>query len=164
MKIFRLLFILLICFFVYNSSFSQLECKNLEEFYKTHPQNNIRKRAGSNPLMDNYDVKYYNIDLNVSNTSLAIKGFVQMKAQVKIDGFDKVVLNLANTFTIDSVYLNGKKVTYSKSGDELTINAPTALIKNEYFESKVYYKGNGASGADFPAGMNMGTYGNNSYV
>lgn len=103
MKVFRLLFILLVCFFVSFSSFSQLECKNLEEFYKAHPQNNIRKRAGSNPLMDNYDVKYYNIDLNVSNTSLAIKGFVQMKAQVKTDGFDKVVLNLANTFTIDSV-------------------------------------------------------------
>ena len=164
MLVFRILFFFLTCLFLSNYSFSQLECKNLEEFYKTHPQNSILKRAGSNPLMENYDVKYYNIDLNVSNTTLAIKGFVQMKAQVKTDGFNKVVLNLANTFTIDSVYLNGKKVTYSKNGDELTINATTALVKNEYFESKVYYKGNGASGADFPAGMNMGTYGNNSYL
>jgi hypothetical protein len=162
----KLLKFLVVFLLLTNISFSQqtLECKNLVEFYKAYPQNNILKRAGSNPLMENYDVKYYNIDLNVSNTSLAIKGFVQMKAQVKTDGFNKVVLNLANTFTIDSVYLNGKKVTYSKNGDELTINATTALFKNEYFESKVYYKGNGASGADFPAGMNMGTYGNNSYV
>ena len=36
-------------------------------------------KRSSNTLMDNYDVKYYNIDLNVSNTSLAINGFVQMK-------------------------------------------------------------------------------------
>ena len=162
MLVFRFLF--LICLFVFNYSYSQLECKNVGDFYKTHSLNSNRKRAGSNPLMDNYDVKYYNIDLNVSNTSFAIKGFVKMKAQVKKDGFNQVVLNLANAFTVDSVSINGKKVTYSKNGDELTINITSALLKNEYFESAVYYKGNGSSGADFPAGMNMGTYGSNSYL
>ena len=121
-------------------------------------------KRGSNTLMDNYDVKYYNIDLNVSNTSLAINGFVQMKAQAKKDGFNQVVLNLANAFTVDSVYINGKKVTYSKSGDELTIQATTNFVKNDYFESIVYYKGNGSAGVDFPAGMNLGTEGNNSYL
>ena len=71
-------------------------CKTLPS---THPQI-PREKKGSNTLMNNYDVKFYNIDLVSSNLNTAISGFVQINAVSKIDNFNQIVLNLSNTFTM----------------------------------------------------------------
>ncbi len=154
--------LLIIVFFSSFNTISQLKtaCKN---FASNSNQIPIKKRS-SNVLLENYDVKFYNIDLNASNLNRAISGFVQMNATTKIDNFDKVVLNLANTFTVDSAYVNGVKCSFNLINNELTITLPNSIAKNTLFSSFVYYKGNGSEDPNFGAGMLNGIYGNNRYT
>ena len=122
-------------------------------------------KRSSNSLMNNYDVKFYNIDLNATNTSTAISGFVQMKAVTKIANFNKIVVNLANAFVVDSVKVNGVKATSSKVGDELSISLGTALPNvGTLFDAIIYYRGNGSAGSPFPAGMLNGTYNSKTFT
>ena len=114
--------------------------------------------------MNNYDVTFYNIDLIASNTNRAISGFVQINAVSKIDNFNQIVLNLSNSFTIDSVVINRKKCTYTLNNDELTATLFSPINKNTLFSTLVYYRGNGSAGASFPAGMLNGSYSNKNYT
>jgi hypothetical protein len=129
----------------------------------THPQIS-REKKGSNTLMNNYDVTFYNIDLISSNLNTSISGFVQINAVSKIDNFNQIVLNLSNSFTIDSVVINKKKCTYTLNNDELTATLVTPINKSTLFTTLVYYHGNGAAGASFPAGMLNGSYSNKNYT
>ena len=151
----------IVLFLSFNSiSQSRTACK---VFSGKHSQVPIEKRS-SNLLMENYDVKFYNIDLNASNLNLLISGFVQMNAIVKSDNFDKLVVNLANTFTVDSTVVNGVKCTSILTNNELTINLPNAIAKNSSFSAFIYYKGTGSSDPNFGAGMLNDSYGGKTYT
>ncbi len=123
-----------------------------------------KEKKGSNTLMNNYDVTFYNIDLIASNLNTAISGFVQINAISKIDNFNQIVVNLSNTFTIDSVVINSKQCSYALNNDELTATLFTPINKNTLFSTFVYYHGNGSVGASFPAGMLNGSYSNKNYT
>ncbi len=123
-----------------------------------------KEKKGSNTLMNNYDVKFYNIDLISSNLNTAISGFVQINAVSKIDDFNQIVLNLSNSFTIDSVVINRKQCSYTLNNDELTATLFTPINKNTLFSTLVYYHGNGSAGTSFPAGMLNGSYSNKNYT
>ena len=116
-------------------------------------------KRSSNSLMDNFDVKFYNIDLDVSNLSVSISGFVEVGAVSSVDNLTKILLNLKNTFTVDSVTVNNKKGTFSLLNNELSITPVQAISKNAYFKVKVFYKGSGST-EGFGSGMINST---NSY-
>ena len=144
-------YISLLTFFFSFISFSQ-EYHTCKHFEHTVPASAKALKRGSNALMDGYDVVFYNIDLNASNLSRAISGFVEMKSLIKVNNFNKLVVNLSSTFTVDSVLINGVKVTKNQVFDELEITGFTAN-KGDYLTSKIYYKGNGSSDAVYPVGM-----------
>ena len=160
---FRIKFLVFIAFLVLKLNVvSQVTsgCKILPSTYPQIP----REKKGSNTLMNNYDVTFYNIDLIASNTNTAISGFVQINAVSKIDNFNQIVLNLSNSFTIDSVVINRKQCTYTLNNDELTATLVSPINKNTLFSTLVYYHGNGSVGASFPAGMLNGSYSTNKYT
>lgn len=144
-------YISLLTFFFSFISFSQ-EYHTCKHFEHTVPASAKALKRGSNALMDGYDVVFYNIDLNASNLSRAISGFVEMKSLIKVNNFNKLVVNLSSTFTVDSVLINGVKVSKNQVFDELEITGFTAN-KGDYLTSKIYYKGNGSSDAVYPVGM-----------
>ncbi len=160
---FRIEFLVFIAFLVLKLNVvSQVTsgCKTLPSTHSQIP----RDKKGSNTLMNNYDVKFYNIDLISSNLNTAISGFVQINAVSKIDNFNQIVLNLSNTFTIDSVVINRKQCSYTLNNDELTATLFTPITKNTLFSTFVYYHGNGSAGSSFQAGMLNGSYSTNKYT
>ncbi len=144
-------YIFLLTFLFSFISFSQ-EYHTCKHFEHTIPASAKALKRGSNALMDGYDVVFYNIDLNASNLSRAISGFVEIKSLIKVNNFNKLVVNLSSTFTVDSVLINGVKATKNQVFDELEITGFTAN-KGDYLTSKIYYKGNGSSDAVYPVGM-----------
>jgi hypothetical protein len=160
---FRIEFIVFIAFLVLKLNIvSQVisGCKTLPSTHYQIP----REKKGSNMLMNNYDVTFYNIDLNASNLNTTISGFVQINAVSKIDNFNQIVVNLSNSFTIDSVVINRKQCNYTLNNDELTATLFTPINKNTLFSTFVYYHGNGSAGTSFPAGMLNGSYSNKNYT
>ena len=144
-------YIFLLTFLFSFISFSQ-EYHTCKHFEHTIPASANALKRGSNTLMDGYDVVFYNIDLNASNLSRAISGFVEMKSLVKANNFNKLVVNLSSNFTVDSVLINGVKAVKNQVSNELEISGFTSN-KGDYLTSKIYYKGNGSSDAVYPVGM-----------
>ena len=101
------------CFSSTLFSQSDFGCKHTFAKEKSY---DLQKR-GANPKMANYDVTYYNIDLNSSNLSTFIRGFVQIDVKSTVDNLDSVLFNLANNFVIDSVMINDVKTTYFFKND-----------------------------------------------
>ena len=141
--------------FIATTCFSQenLGCKHFPTTNTSAVNTAISSKRGTSILLNNYDVKFYNIDLDVSNNSSYIFGFVEMLATSTIDNFNSLVVNLSSSFKIDSVIVNNKKCNTSSTNDLLTITLPTSVNKNGLIKSKIYYRGYGSTGADFPAGL-----------
>ena len=145
-------------------------CKTLPSKTTSAITSNVSSsiKRSSNSLMDNYDVKFYNIDLNATNASTAISGFVQINAVTKIPNFSKIALNLSGSLKVDSVTVNNVKCTYTAPqylvSDELIINLSTPLATGSLFKAVIYYHGNGSAGASFPAGMLNGAYNSKNFT
>ena len=85
--------------------------------------------------MEKYDISYLLMNLNVSNTSTYIRGFVTQKGFFKTE-IDSVLLELHPEYTIDSIILNKEKTKYSRENQLLKI--PN---KSKNFEVSIYYHG-----------------------
>ena len=118
----------------------------------------------SNPAMNNYDVKFYKIDLNATNTNTIISGSVTMGGVALQKNLSPIVFDLSSSnFSIDSVFVNGIKATsHTLINDQLSITNPTTIDSNQLFIVKTYYHGTGTVGSNFPAGMSNGKGGSNN--
>jgi aminopeptidase N len=92
---------------------------------------------------DNYDILFYHLDLNVSDSSTYIQGAVSITLKSTIPALQQVTLDLSNLLMLDSVIINNQRCQYYHSLNELNIdlNAPAAM--NEDILVKVYYHGLG---------------------
>jgi aminopeptidase N len=85
--------------------------------------------------MEKYDLTYLLMDLNVSNTSTEIGGFVTHKGFFKNE-IDSILFELHEDFSIDSILLNRKKTNF--------VRRETLLIipnENANFVATIYYHG-----------------------
>jgi aminopeptidase N len=88
-----------------------------------------------------YDVKHYELNVNVNPNVSEISGTVttsfQMVTESATVGFD-----LYRNMTIDSIYYNGQKcLTYSFANDRITINLPSSLGQGAFGKVAVSYHG-----------------------
>ncbi|SDB91457.1 M1 family aminopeptidase [Williamwhitmania taraxaci] len=91
--------------------------------------------------MANYDVKFYHIDLSVTNTSTTLAGSTTIKMQSKVASLSLIVLQLTSQLAVSAVVVNQQAATFSRSGDELRITPNTPIAQNEYATVKVTYSG-----------------------
>lgn len=64
---------------------------------------------------DNYDIHYYVIDLEVSNTSTSLSGKVRFDSRVISSEMDTFWFELNDNNTIDSIRINGQRLlTFSR--------------------------------------------------
>lgn len=90
----------------------------------------------------NYDVKYYWLNLDMNNTSAAIKGYTIIGAKVTSASLDTFAFQLHDNYTIDSVVINGKKYTSlvrTKAEARLKLSSPAT--KGTMLHAKIYYSG-----------------------
>ncbi|PIP54909.1 MAG: hypothetical protein COX07_02775 [Bacteroidetes bacterium CG23_combo_of_CG06-09_8_20_14_all_32_9] len=96
-------FILVFASILANTSFSQ----RLSDYHKPNFENkhfDTRSVKAQNSLLDNYDVKFYKIDLNVTNTSKTISGNATVYAQVVTNPMSTLVLELINSLLNAGIY------------------------------------------------------------
>ncbi len=146
--------------------FAQNPANVCKKYHSEATSNSLFKKRGvSDSRMNEYDVKFYNLDLNVSNTNTNISGFVESKIESKIDNFNSIVFDLVNGFTIDSIVVNKTKQTKTYQDNKLVISLNKSFNKGEYITTRIYYKGKCNPGSTFPIGLLNGKNNyNNSYT
>jgi aminopeptidase N len=85
---------------------------------------------------EKYDVNYYKLNLNMTNTSTTLSGYAEMKATA-ISAIDTILYELFSNLNISSVTLNGANVPFTRTGSAVKIAgnlAPGAsfLIRTNY--------------------------------
>lgn len=104
---------------------------------------------------EKYDVKYYGLDLSMTNTSTYLAGTVEMQAKTRV-ALDSALYELFSTFTITAVRVNGNTVNYSRVNS--AIKVPVNAGANEVFRIETDYFGSPPDAATNPLGGGGMTY------
>jgi aminopeptidase N len=104
---------------------------------------------------EKYDVHFYGLNLNMTNTSTYLSGTVEMQAKARVN-IDSALFELFPTFTISEIRVNGIPVTYSRSQSALKVPVNVALGEN--FRIETDYLGNPPTAATNPLGGGGMTY------
>lgn len=136
-----------------------------QHYCAEHKSKNTTKKVsvalppGYVPPENNYDLKFYHLNLNVERNTLFISGNVKSKAKVVVASLDTFAFLLHQNHTIDSVYVNGAKRNFIRKDSLIKATAGTPIPQNTVFDAIVYYKGTcpQGGGAAIGDGYNMGT-------
>lgn len=96
-----------------------------------------------------YDVHYYFLDLNMTNTSTALSGSTEIHATARVD-LDSALLEFFHTFTISGIEVDGTPVTYSRQNSALKV--PVNKLAGESFVIHVDYSGTPPNATTNPLG------------
>lgn len=98
---------------------------------------------------EEYDVTYYKLDLNMTNTSTTLSGYAEMKATALVP-MDTILYELFSTLAISSVSLNGVNVPFirSNSAVKIGVNYPAGTV----FTVRTNYSGTPPTAQTNPLG------------
>ncbi|UCE19714.1 MAG: peptidase M1 [Gemmatimonadota bacterium] len=110
---------------------------------------------------EQYDVRYYNIDLSVDPDLRRLAGTVQMRAEVVGDPIDHIEVDLLNNMTVSQITLSGTPTSFTHQHDLLDIDLERSYATGESVGIVIDYEGNpatsglGSFGFDLHAGRPM---------
>jgi len=104
---------------------------------------------------EKYDVHYYNLNLNMTNTSTYLSGTARMDASARVN-LDSALFELFESFTITDIRVNGISVIYSRN--QSAIKVPVNAINSEHFSIETDYFGTPPTAATNPLGGGGMTY------
>lgn len=117
-------------------------------------------------LMDEYDVVFHHLDVNVERNTTFISGNVKTKARVVATQLDTFGFELHSTFTVDSVVLTGGvSLTVNRDVHFGYVRLPNPIAQGGIVDLTIYYHGNApaapsaAIGAGFSSSIS-GRWGN----
>lgn len=111
--------------------------------------------AGISPAMtdtdlrNDYDVKFYLLDLHVSDSSTFIRGSTSIVIDPKVQQLSQVLFDFSNALHTDSVLLSGQKINFVHIQNALNIELPSPIAPGDIRTISIYYHG---------LGKNTGTY------
>ncbi len=117
--------------------------------FSSFKSNTTNQRANSNALLNDYDVKFYGLDIIADNLSTYVEGNVTVIAQVRGSSFNEFVLELVDVMIVDSVIIDDQLTTFVHSNEEVSIAMPQTLTEGAIFNAKVYYHGDPQTGGFF---------------
>ena len=94
----------------------------------------------------NYDVRFYDIDLRVDDTTEILTGVVKFIADAAEPLVTQVEVDLYSNMTIDSIVNGAASLTFSRAGNVVTVNLDKAYALGEQFEFNFYYHGHPIEG------------------
>jgi hypothetical protein len=99
-----------------------------------------------NPLLEDYDVKFYGLDVRVNNQSDRIAGSTTILLETKTNSFETLVLELYQTLQVDQILVEGEEVNFTHDGQELYIVLDNPLDSGSLVSTQVFYGGQTGSG------------------
>lgn len=137
---------------------AELSCH--EKCHHTHSASDVQRvNYFQYPSMDKYDVKYLKLDLAIEANNRNINGTALTRA-IAVQPLDSFICELKNNMTVDSVFINGIKITgFTRSADHVFVPLSPAITAGSIVEALFYYRGLAGSGGVF-----AGTVGSNGLV
>jgi len=107
-----------------------------------------RLSAGDTPenTQDNYDVRFYDISIDVDHLSKRIEGSVKFAAAATEAGVNGVQVDLSATMNIDSITGYGSLLAFQRQGDVVTVALPQSADQGDPITFTVYYGGSPVEG------------------
>lgn len=97
------------------------------------------------PAMNDYDVKFLRLDLQVQPGSKVFAGNAYMESLV-VQPLDTFIVELRNNMTVDSVIINSQIRTFSQASDHVFISLGSNLPVGSMIKSTIYYRGTAGPG------------------
>ena len=92
------------------------------------------------PSMNKYDVKYLKLDLAVETGNHYISGTALTVAKA-IATLDSFIIELKNNMVVDSIFINGNKLSFSHTIDFIYVPLSPALSPGTMVNALIYYHG-----------------------
>ncbi len=105
--------------------------------------NGIENLYQYNHLMDDYDIKFYKLDLEVSDSSTYISGSVTILIEVIEEPFNVIIFELSDSMSIDSVVVNDNRTDFTHQNDEIIISSDEDYEINSLISIEIFYCGFG---------------------
>lgn len=131
----------------------RLQCSHVKSFYNSFKS---FEDIVQTPFLDDYDVKFFFLDLNVESNSIYVSGEVTFYAEVVAAEMDTFAFELLEQMTIDLVTMNGIPETVLHSTDEAFVLLGEPLVQGDMFTAKITYHGTPPTGGFF-SGISTGT-------
>jgi aminopeptidase N len=135
--------------------------ENTTSCSKQTKQHNLLKTATLNASQivetEKYDVHFYSLNLNMTNTSSYLSGIAEIHAKANTN-LDSALFELYPSMIISEVRVNGLVVNFSRLGT--AVKAPVNSSANQNFVLKISYSGNPPTAQTNPlggSGMTAGT-------
>jgi aminopeptidase N len=109
-----------------------------------------------NPLLWDYQVSFYGLDVTVDPRVAAIAGSVRVLAEVSAGQLETFVLELKDNMSVDSVLLEGQILPFEHVNDEVQIRLPAPAPQGDWLDITVYYHGE-PEASGFFSGFQIGT-------
>ena len=107
--------------------------------------NNFESEYPSGGLLSenqhNYDVLYYDINLQVSLDEEEIAGYTIVKLKILENNVDHIELDLLDSFKIDSIVIQGQDVEYQQQLNKLRVYTAKPLYNSQLIDIKICYAG-----------------------
>jgi aminopeptidase N len=101
-------------------------------------------------LMSNYDVKFYKLDLEASDTTNYLSGSATILFRIIDSPLNEFIFELANDYTVDSVLLDSVKADFIHQDDKITVTSGTDHEKNSLASIQIFYFGSAGAGDSNP--------------
>ncbi len=160
--------ILCLLFLVFGSNQNlvkaQHACANAKQ---NAAQKNLLKANATNQQMqrmEQYDVVFYHLFLNLERTSTAISGKVRTLAKSRVNGLDTFVFQLHANLIVDSVLSsNNIKLSVRRDVDLALVKLPSPCSINQFLDVQIFYHGIPPSGASAAIGNGFSNKASPSY-
>ncbi|MDR2037211.1 MAG: M1 family metallopeptidase [Bacteroidales bacterium] len=86
-----------------------------------------------------YDIKFYKIDIEADHMTTAIKGKADVVAAIEKTGLDRLILELGDHLHVDSVWLDGNPVSFRHADGLLYAYSSFVLTENQDYTISVSY-------------------------
>ena len=135
------LFLILFCLLASVSIIAQAPAPALVKGEKLQFNNSLKLSKILYPGDQTIDVKYYKLDLNITNSPNYLKGSVRIDAVPSSVSLDSFFLDLSNNLLVDSVISDNSRLQFVHSNDKLNVTLTHSFLPNEKFSIVVYYEG-----------------------
>ena len=88
---------------------------------------------------NDYDVKFYRIDIEANDTTTDVQGNTEVVAEINVPGLNLFTLELADVIRVDSVWMNGRNAPYRREGDLLQVLSLSVLSVGKLCSVTVFY-------------------------
>ncbi len=109
-------------------------------------------------LMNKYDIKYVNLDITVEANNRFIVGTALTRA-IAVQAIDTFAMEFKNTMTIDSAFINGIKMNFTRTNDHVLVAQTPVIPAGTVVNALFYYRGTANS-----SGVFAGTVSGNGLV